>query len=126
MRYTIWEKDDFFKVGATRMDMDPAVVDLPVEADVMWMYDTAKPPHGKVTDIRLEDGEITGEVEFYDPAITDDVLKELRCRFGGYYTSIRWNDERTQVTSARLTAISVMLLEEAPGYKERTKHHDEL
>lgn len=111
MRHTIWKRDDFFLIGGERIDMDPAVVELPEETPLVWNFDFSKGiPMGKVTDIKLEDGEITGEVEFFDPAY-DDVYKldEFNCRLGGYYLSVEKTEDGKNITKCRLQAVSVVL-----------------
>lgn len=109
MRYDIWKKDDFFKLGDQRIDMDPACVELPEEAHLSWNFDWGAGPYGKVTDIRLEDGVISGEFTFYDPTWLDEALPEEFFRMGGYYRNIEKNHDGTVVTKCRLHAVAVVL-----------------
>jgi hypothetical protein len=118
MRYPIWEKDDYFQVGDERFDMDPSIVTW--EDDVLplsWNFSHQENPRGSVRDIRLEEGEITGEVAFTDPTITDEMIKEWDLRFGGYYTGIEKADG--VVTKARLRAVSLVMAK--PGNPEFPK-----
>jgi len=107
MRYPIWEKDDFFQVGEDRYDMDPSIVTWEEKAlSLSWEFNHQQLPKGRVEDIRLEEGEITGEVIFTDPQITDEMIKDLGLRFGGYYTPVE--KENGVVTKARLRAVSLV------------------
>lgn len=113
----IWQKDDFFKVGSKRIDMDPSVVQLPEKVDVFWNFDHARPSYGSATNIRLEDGEIFCDLELFDEKneagyeqLKDDV------RLAGYYTGVEKNDDGSVVTSCDLRAISFILVANAPGF----------
>lgn len=90
MRHKIWTKDDFFEIGGQRIDMDPAVVELPESTMLSWNYNFGDPagPYGEVTDIRLEDGEITGELRVFDPTWDDGTMADLNVRLGGYFTNV--------------------------------------
>jgi hypothetical protein len=108
MRYPIWEKDDFFQVGEVRYDMDPAIVTWDEDKlPLTWLFNHQDLPRGHVKDIRLEDGEITGEIVFTDPQITDELIREANLRFGGYYTPVE--KENGVVTKARLRAVSIVM-----------------
>lgn len=124
MRFPIWEKDDFFQFGGERIDMDPAVVDVKEqELPLFYGYVFHVDPIGKVTDIRLEGGEITGEVEFYDNG-KDFALLMLptgdypaMCRLGGYYMEV--SRGATRVSACTLKAVSVMLMQNTPGWADK-------
>lgn len=115
MRHKIWEKDDHFEVGGKRVDMDPSVVELPEEAHLVWEFnwDDKRGPYGSVTDIRLEDGEITAKIKFFDPSWDEELLKS--CRFAGYYTKVEKNAEGSQVTKCKLKGVSVVPISNVPG-----------
>lgn len=127
MRYPIWKKEDFFSfVNGPRIDMDPAVVVIPEECVLGWNYDLARDPIGKVTDIRLEDGEITGEVTFFDSNEKYEQFLtpekegfEALCRLGGYYTDVKklGTAKNQRVTSCDLRAVFMMMMDHTPGWK---------
>lgn len=119
MRYPIWKKDDFFEIAGWRMDMDATVVEFSDELLLTWMYNWDGDPVGKVIDVRLEDGEITGEVEFFDPKWDDSKMDILKCRLGGYYTGVEKTVGKERITKCRLRAVSVMLLDQTPGFPIR-------
>lgn len=121
MRHNIWEKDDFFTLnGSERIDMDPSVVELPESAPLTWQFDftDARGFYGNVTDIRLEDGVITGEVEIYDPTWNADTIGDLNCRLGGYYTKVEKNEDGTVITSCYLRGVSIVSKIDIPFSKE--------
>lgn len=115
MRHPIWKKDDFFVVGNQRIDMDPAVVELPEQTSLSWGFDynDARGPYGHVTDIRLEDGEITGELTVFDPTWDDNTLKDLNCRLGGFYNGVERKSDldgsNAIVTKCILREVSIIM-----------------
>jgi hypothetical protein len=127
MRYPIWKKDDYFHHHMSlRIDMDPAVVELPTKPIVLALqYNWERPPIGKVTDVKFEDGEITGEVHWFPYAVngetwTDEMFEGLEVRLGGFYTKIVKSEDNKRVTACYLQAVSIMLEAETPGYKEKS------
>ena len=111
MRHKIWKKGDFFEIGGERIDMDPAVVEIPDSVHgfwVVWNFDYNKKPIGKFHDVRLEDGEITGTVEWFEKTLNDDSPEDLFCRFGGYYSHVEKNEDSTVVTKCFLRAVSLI------------------
>lgn len=115
MRYVIWKKDDYFEIiDKGRFDMDVSVVKLPEEPiPLVWDYH-----HdmiiGRVNDIRLEDGEITGEVEFsVEKGLDDDFLEENELRLGGYYTNV--TQDQGRVVASELRGVSVVFKSRVPG-----------
>lgn len=120
-RIKIWEKDDFFQISSERKDMDPAVVQLPEEGiPLAWQYNWEK-TYGVVRDIRLEDGEITGEVEFFDKhhqAQVEALLKHGDVRYGGYYSEVkeRKDGNVSTVTECRLRAVAIVMNHTMPGW----------
>lgn len=134
MRLPIWKKDDIFEIGARRIDMDPAVVELPEGVTPLtWNYqdDTII---GKVNNIRLEDGEILGDLEIKDDVryemidgvptgvivgTTRSLIYEMihhgDVRLGGFYSNIEQKNDR--VLKAKLRSVSVILEWKNPGAK---------
>lgn len=119
-RIKIWEKDDFFQISSERKDMDPEVVQLPEgEVALVWQYYFEK-PYGVVRDIRLEDDEITGEVEFFnetDRSQVEALLEHGDVRFGGYYNGVETRkDGKTEiVTECQLRCVSIVMQHSMPG-----------
>lgn len=111
MRHPIWLKDDYFQLGATKIEMDPAVVELPEEPIVLtWLYRWEEAPLGSVTDLRLEDGEITGEVKWADNKGAQSakaLLEHGDLRLGGYYTEVVRKDNL--VLQCRLRAVATIM-----------------
>jgi len=123
MRHPIWKKDDFFIIGGERIDMDAEAVELPDEAYLFWGYNHGDPagPYGKVTEMRVEDGEVTGELTVWDPTWDDNTMEDINCRLGGYFTHV---EKRTDldgsnavVTKCHLRAVSVVMLADTPSYR---------
>lgn len=121
MRYAIWKKEDFFEVSPEliRIDMDPSVVELGEDLSVSYRFNHNDPPLGKVTDVRLEDGEISGEVEFFDPTWDDETMEQLKCRLGGYYSKVMKNDEGNVILSAKLLGVSIVPEWDIPGNRPK-------
>lgn len=111
-RKNIWEKDDFFILGLQRIDMDPAVVKLEQDLPLVYGYDWSGELLGKVTDVRLEDGVISGEVEVFDETLEE--AWEGHCRLGGYYLDVFKNEDGTQVLSATLKGVSYIMNANSP------------
>lgn len=117
MRERIWKKNDYFQISGKRIEMDPLIVELPEEAPLTYYYNWASDPVGKVTELRLEDGEITGEVEVFDHEFDEETLDKLGCRLGGYYRSVTYDDDRqSSVKSAKLVGVSFVLKHLMPGW----------
>lgn len=118
MRHKIWRKDDFFLVGDHRTDMDPSVVELVDGIPLVWGYDFNRAPYAWVNDIRLEDDEITGEVEWIDPHNYDDMIEQGDIYVGGYYTQVeqRHEEETSVVTKCLLKGVSLVVMSAMPGY----------
>lgn len=119
MRYPIWKKDDYFHHHMShRIDMDPAVVELPDKpVPLTWQYDWERPPIGMVTDVKFEDGEISGEIEWLTvngETWTDEMFEELEVRLGGFYTKVYKSADNKHVTACYLQAVSIMLEVVAP------------
>ena len=93
--------------------MDAAVVRLPEEAPIVWMNEFEKDPIGKVTNIYLEDGEITGEAEWFGEQWSDQAVSDLKCRLGGFYSNVTHNEGR--VVLAELKACSLVTEAQMPG-----------
>lgn len=125
MRHKIWQKDDFFQFTSNeelRIDMDATAVQLPEERlPLVWSFNwgDVKSHCGWVSDIKLEDGEITCEVELTTPAMTEDDFFTLGLRLGGYYTEVQKKILRPglqeEVTKCRLKGVSIMFLNQTPG-----------
>lgn len=131
-RLPIWKKDDYFPAPEGRIDMDPAVVDIDEDKKYLlsWMYNwDVRSIVGTVSNVRLEDGEILGDIEIKDKLRyerVDDVLtgildesypKELEkmlrneeVRLGGFYTGVQLNEDKTQVLSCNLETVAVILM----------------
>lgn len=115
MRYPILKKDDTFAVGFERIAMDPNVVELPEMVSLWWNhnYDDLRGPYGTLTDLRVEDGEITGELRVYDPTWTDETMQDIGCRLHGCFTNIAFESnldtKESHIAGCKLRAVSVML-----------------
>ena len=115
----IWKKDDFFLIGGEHIDMDPGVVQLPEDTTLVWQYFFEGVPMGKVDNIRLEDGEILGDIHMFeeDQAEKIEAIKD-NIRLGGYYSDVqKVKDENgTRVTSCKLRAVSFVLRSTMPSF----------
>lgn len=91
-RRIIWAKDDYFDHGDIRIDMDPSVVKLPEDSiPIVIGFNWADLPVGNITDLRLEDGEITGEVFWADKDQKnhcETLVESGDMFFGGYYNHV--------------------------------------
>lgn len=130
MRLPIWQKDDFFQfIGGDRIDMDPSVViisdqDLPLVYG--YNFNSVDAVIGHVADVRLEGEEIIGDVNFFDEKNgfetllgTDESQQEPLCRLGGYYLKVekrRVAPDREIVISCELKAVSIMMMQNTPGW----------
>lgn len=121
MRYPIWKSDDFFELAPepyTRWDMDASVVQLPDEPlPLVREYQFDQVHLGSVSDIRIEDGDITGEVNWFGGH--DDIavlLEQGDMRLGGFYAEVVKQDG--VVSACRLNAVSTMANQDVPGNKE--------
>lgn len=134
MRHAIWKKDDFFEPhGLPRLDMKAEVIDfdeddLPLVTN--FSFATPDAVVGTVIDLKVEDGELTGEVVYrcdsrgnpylpgdplqptLDPA--KDRLEPARYRLGGYFSRVEKVDN--QIVACQLRAVSIMPLEDTPGW----------
>jgi hypothetical protein len=110
MRHPIWKKDDVFTLVEgdhtdTRVRMiymDGEIVQLPEEPlPLTWNFDWTMKSEGRVMDLRCEDGEITGEVEFFEDSQIKKMLEgvkgeqtdleklaQMEIRLGGYYGDV--------------------------------------
>lgn len=125
MKITIWKRDDFLRlIGTARIDMDAEAVVLPTEGVPLTMdFDYQKPPIGKVENVRVEDGEVVGDVTWFEHSeITDEIWEdwyEDLYRFAGYYSGVQpyeldyENGDR--ITSARLRVVSIVSKVNVPG-----------
>ena len=113
MRGVIWEKDDFFPYNEGRLDMDPVIVEIPdKEIPLSEGFDHNRQPIGKVDDIRLEDGEITGDLTFFGGEYQDryvNLSKDGLVRLGGFYLGVELDDEKKNVLSCRLASVAVVV-----------------
>lgn len=115
MRYPIMMKDDAFTVAGMRINVDPAVVELPEMATIWWNYDFGdlSGPYGTITDLRVEGEEITGEVRIYDPTWDENTMDIINCRLAGYYNKVEYKTDldggNPVVTSCILRAVSVIM-----------------
>lgn len=127
MRHPIWKKDDFFEyTNGPRIDMDPAVCDISAEeVPLVWNFDMQRlNMQGRVMDLRLEDGEITGVMEYYDEKLKDEVvqsmIKDGFLRFGGYYVEVQKEvieeNELEIITSCVLAAVAIIAVASMPGW----------
>lgn len=124
MRYAIWEEDDYFQpIHQKRIEMDPAVVEIPegMVCDLIWQYDSTK-IYGKISDVKLVDGEISGEVVFHDDKeLNDQMMDELRLRLGGFYTRVvkEPDGEVERITACELSGVSIVPIFTMPPKERR-------
>lgn len=123
MRHAIWEADDFFLLAGKRIDMDPVVVELKAEPlPIVWGSNfTPENILGNISGIRIENGKMTGEVEWTTEKMDDEKLKEFKCRLGGFYNNVIKNPKGDQVLGCTLRCVSVMFLAQTPGFPKVTK-----
>lgn len=120
MRRKIWEKDDFFQMGGERIDMDPSVVEIEQGIPVVWGYNWTQTPAGRFFDIRIEDGEITGEIEWFsDNEKYETLLDDGVIRFGGYFTKVERNEDGSVVTKCCLSGVALLPISVMPKPKEK-------
>lgn len=134
MRHPIWKKNDFFEprdlpplnMNADVINFDPEGVPLVTN----FNFATPDAVVGTVIDLEVEDGELTGEVVYRcdsrgnqylpgDPLQpTLDPAKEApepaRYRLGGYFSHVQ--KEGTQIVSCELRAVSLIPIEDTPGW----------
>lgn len=123
MREVIWGVGDYFQVGGKRYDMNAEVVEPPDEGvPLVWNFNYEKPPVGRVEDIRVEDGELTGEVVFLGKDALDDEMWETikrDFRLGGHFAGVKYKHEKsTVVTECSIKAVSIVLKSQVPNTKE--------
>lgn len=117
MRFNIFEEGDFFMIGGVRRDMDPIVVECENEPlPIIYGYDFAGNYYGRISDIRIENGNLTGEVEWLDPALDDGSLERMGMRLGGYYIDVEERKEggKITVTKATLAGVAMVMKDEVP------------
>lgn len=119
MRHIIWHQDDYFTKGEgelyEKIEMDPNVVELPTEpipVTISFQFDRAS--IGEMVDVRLEDGHITGEVN-WDPTegFSDALIESDDLVFGGFYDQVEKTE--TEILSARLAGVGVLIHSEIPS-----------
>lgn len=126
MKIKIWQEDDYFNfLGGPRIDMDPIVVECKEEPlPLTWNFDWEREPIGLVSNIRIEDGELVGDLEWIE-GNTDfndekwETFKEF-CRFGGYYSHVVrkvLSDGQEHVASGVLAGVSIVMKSKMPGVK---------
>lgn len=69
MRMHIWKSTDWFGEPKNPTYLNVDGVQVESEVPLCYHFNHTKPPIGTVTDIRVEDGEITGEVNFFTPVL---------------------------------------------------------
>lgn len=126
MRHVIWEKDDFFdNIGMGRYDMDPTVLVLPPpdgKLPLMWQFDSQRDPIGWVSDLKLEEGEITGEVEWLMSTMSDASLENMSCRLGVYIKGVVKNSASRVIEAGTLIGVCIYFKANAPGYGNPGAH----
>ena len=128
----IWRKDDTFTlIGMPEIKMDAAVCEIPEKCvPLSWDFNFMDNPIGQVDNIRLEDGEIIGDVELFDdpthrePTTMREQVEALwehdDIRLGGYYTNVVYKDDkRTEIGSCTLRAVAFVMVRSGanPGAK---------
>lgn len=96
MRRVIWKSTDFFQLSH-RVVMDPIVVEAYQEP--LPVYASYSPSEanaiGWVSDLRIENGDLTGEVDWdADGMLADEIFDAINVRLSGaYYLEIDEADE---------------------------------
>ena len=117
MRYTIWQKDDYFEIimldGTHLYQMDARSVLFGEEVEIFLGYNTER-SHvsiGHLRDIRVENDTITGEVTWSGNVLSilnDEIMKEQGLRLGGVYTNVKKNEKDDRVVSCSLSEVMVL------------------
>lgn len=113
MRHPILKKTDTFTHSHAKLD--PNVVELPEMVSVWWNHDFGdiRGPYGTITDLRVEDGELTGELNSFDPTWNDNTMEDINCRLAGYFTDVAWHSDldgsNAVITKCALRAVSVIM-----------------
>lgn len=123
MRYVIWDKGDYFEDNfggdeLTRYTMESAVVELPSDPIPLTFWFDNVEPVGRVVDIRLEDGDITGEIVWApDSPISDEGVKDSNLVFSGGYRDV----ERagTVIFNAALFMVAVLPRKDVPSRRDQ-------
>ena len=115
MRRAIWKSTDFFMLGDKRYDMDAVVIDTRQEPLPIYpRFDQQMTrPMGCVSDLRIEDGDFTGEVEWLEDAmLCDEIFDALPIRMAGSYMV---ESTENVVERATLLYVTVVPIDETPG-----------
>lgn len=125
MRYDIWKKDDFFPgPDGQRIEMDADVVEIKYDpVPLAWGYNLDEMAIGRVSDIRVEDGNLTGEVWWSEKQtyLDDEFMKTIDrdFRFGGFFSDIvkvtAADGSYSRVIKATLRSVSIVLYAANPG-----------
>lgn len=108
MRYPILKKDDVLRTQDVDIQIDAEGIEIPERAPLTWNYDYTGGPYGYVDDIRLEDGEITGELMVTDPTWNDKTMEDYGYRLAGFYTDMVKSRDGLTITSCTLRAVAVV------------------
>lgn len=126
MRHPIWKSTDFFATGPNdegRIDMKVEAIEVPDrEIQVYGKFFSDLPPLGHITDIKIEDGDLTGEVTWFNQNYDDMLGKDKVVRLGGHYdnTVVGNTGDGNRCTSARLTSVALVPINDMPGYPKET------
>lgn len=124
MRHVIWAKDDTFKlINEPEYHMSPAAIEVPKHHDIpiTWDFSFRSPPIGRFTDIRIEDGDLTGEAvwfestELRDPDVLNRTLEFYR--FGGYFNEVvreNFMNAKNEITRVIITHATLRSVAFAP------------
>lgn len=121
MRTPIWKSTDFFEfTNGARHDMSVDAIEFPEEGvHAVPNFDFSKLPQGEVRDLKVEDGDLTGETSWHDPeANYDSIIESGEVRLGGMYDRVEYNEDKTVVTKCRLVCVSLILASNVPGYND--------
>lgn len=118
-RYKIFDKvkHRIFYIGGQQAKMDPNVVALPDKTPLTVNFNWALPePLGWITDIKVEDGDITGVVVLHKDSGVEEMLDNEAVELGGYYINIEKTEEGdfVIVTKATLRGVSIVFNEGYP------------
>ena len=115
MRRAIWKSVDFFLVDGIRYDMDAVVIETRQEPLPIYPRFDLKRTNlmGYVSDLHIEDGDFTGEVEWLeDSVMCDEIFDALPLRMVGSY---RVENTGNVVDGATLLYVTVAPIAETPG-----------
>lgn len=144
MRHPIWKKDDSFKmIGAKdsvkEIFMDAEIVEFAEEPlPLVWNFSWDMKPEGQVTELRCEDGEISGEVTLFDDSHIKAMLAQIDTketdlekldamgiRIGGYYGNVVRKEPVVPqlgvetVVQAKLQGVSFFIVAANPGLEDK-------